>query len=278
MSNKVILAFLLAFTLVSSTTVAPAQVAEDSVFSANYKLKQQTAQEGDKAKAAILDNGSQTLMAQKSPSVEKPLFSITESYLETLKNEKSAVTVEGLYNPDQVEKIYKNPLTDLNFEQYIQDTNKKTLVLQVWPKAVKQPQIQKPEIVLQKAPYGSMALSWPISKGAVSSHFGMRDGRPHEGADIVAKVGTPILSAADGEVVFADYYYGYGLLVEVLHPNGMKTRYAHCSLANVKPGQKVKRGQVIAAVGMTGHTTGPHVHFEVLIQNRPVNPMQFLKV
>ncbi len=99
----------------------------------------------------------------------------------------------------------------------------------------------------------------------------------HEGIDFIAETGTPILAAAAGVVVTAEFHPQYGHMVEIDHGNDLITRYAHAAEIFVKPGQFVKRGQRIASVGSTGRSTGPHLHFEVRIAGAAVNPMHFLE-
>jgi murein DD-endopeptidase MepM/ murein hydrolase activator NlpD len=98
----------------------------------------------------------------------------------------------------------------------------------------------------------------------------------HTGLDFPAEVGTPILAAAGGVVIVQEYHGAYGNMVEVDHGNGLVTRYAHASATFVKKGDIVKRGQKIAAVGSTGRSTGPHLHFEVWVSGVPQDPQRFL--
>ena len=106
--------------------------------------------------------------------------------------------------------------------------------------------------------------SWPVLSGLVTSGYGWRWGRMHNGIDISDHVGTLVLAAADGHVKRASWHHnGYGYLVELVHPDGSLTRYAHNSSILVKPGQAVRRGQVISLLGCTGICTGPHLHFEI---------------
>ena len=100
--------------------------------------------------------------------------------------------------------------------------------------------------------------------------------RPHEGIDISARRGTPVVATADGRVTFADWRPGYGYTVEIDHGNGIKTRYAHNhENLKVRVGDQVRRGDVIAHVGSTGLAKGPHVHYEVLVDGRAVNPEHY---
>lgn len=115
------------------------------------------------------------------------------------------------------------------------------------------------------------------SRGAISSPFGMRWGRMHEGVDIAANYGSPICAAMDGTVSFAGWEDGYGNTVKIDHGDGIQTLYGHSSQLEVKQGQKVKAGDEIAKVGSTGDSTGPHVHFEVRSNGVAVNPLDYLK-
>jgi len=99
--------------------------------------------------------------------------------------------------------------------------------------------------------------------------------RPHEGLDIAARHGTPILAAAKGRVVFAGMRGNYGRMVEIDHGYGFVTRYAHASRILVRKGQEVKRGDKIAEIGSSGLSTGPHLHYEVLVNGRSVNPRNY---
>lgn len=122
----------------------------------------------------------------------------------------------------------------------------------------------------------------PVAGAPLGSPFGWRidpfTGRSalHTGMDFQAEPGTPILAAAGGVVVTQEAHPAYGNMVEIDHGNGLVTRYAHASKVFVKQGDVVKRGQKIAAVGTTGRSTGPHLHFEVLVQGVPQNPHKFL--
>jgi murein DD-endopeptidase MepM/ murein hydrolase activator NlpD len=116
---------------------------------------------------------------------------------------------------------------------------------------------------------------WPTTGGQVSSYFGSRDGRPHHGVDIPRPMGSPIHAAKSGTVVAAGWNGDYGKCVDISHGNGVVTRYAHCSKITVKVGDEVDKGQLIGLVGDTGRATGPHLHYEVRISGRPVNPSKF---
>ena len=130
------------------------------------------------------------------------------------------------------------------------------------------------------------ALMIPSSRpveGPVGSGFGFRSdpisgrGALHSGLDFPGDVGTPIHAAAGGLVLASEWHAAYGQVIEIDHGNGIVTRYAHCSKVNVEAGALVKRGQLIGAVGSSGRSTGPHLHFEVLLDGVPQDPAQFLE-
>lgn len=118
---------------------------------------------------------------------------------------------------------------------------------------------------------------WP-ARGVLTSGYGWRWGRMHRGIDIAAPVGTPIYAAAPGVIEFSGWNSGgYGNMVDIRHPDGSKTRYAHNSRNLVRVGQQVTQGQQIAEMGSTGYSTGPHVHFEIhLPDSGTVNPIAYL--
>ena len=119
---------------------------------------------------------------------------------------------------------------------------------------------------------------WPTD-GFISSGYGLRwnGAEFHQGIDIAAEMGTPIVATADGVVTIAGWNAGgYGNMVDIDHGSGVSTRYGHASAVVVTPGQRVRRGQIIAYVGSTGHSTGPHLHYEVRLSGQPVNPSSYL--
>jgi len=122
----------------------------------------------------------------------------------------------------------------------------------------------------------------PVKRGWNSSQFGKRidpfTGKPawHEGMDFAGKLNDPIIATASGVVSFVGRKSGYGLTVEINHGNGIKTRYGHNLKILVKPGQVISKGQIISKMGSTGRSTGPHVHYEVLKNGRPVDPKKYV--
>ena len=122
----------------------------------------------------------------------------------------------------------------------------------------------------------------PVNSGWTSSYFGIRNDpftgkrAHHDGVDFAGKLGSDIVTVGAGVVTWSGDRYGYGKLVEIDHGNGYVTRYAHSQDILVKVGEKVKKGQVVAHMGSSGRSTGPHVHFEVLRNGRAVNPERYI--
>ncbi len=124
---------------------------------------------------------------------------------------------------------------------------------------------------------------WPV-EGQITGSFGERidpfngEGAFHSGVDISAMVGSPVIAPADGQVTFADFMGGYGRAVAIDHGHGITTRYGHLSSYAVAAGQFVHRGDTIGYVGLSGRSTGPHLHYEVRINETPVNPYKYLRM
>jgi murein DD-endopeptidase MepM/ murein hydrolase activator NlpD len=142
--------------------------------------------------------------------------------------------------------------------------------------------VQLPQSVAKSSLNTPAPLAWPVN-GVITAAFGWRihpiSGRRkmHKGIDIGAPTGAPIMAAADGYVSYAQWDDGgYGNLVEVTHNDSSRTLYAHTNRILVRKGQQVRQGQLIAEVGSTGMSTGPHLHFEVLTGKRATNPMALL--
>lgn len=122
---------------------------------------------------------------------------------------------------------------------------------------------------------GDIFFAWPV-EGRLTSGFGPRNGSFHDGIDIAAPLGTTIVAAADGQVIFSDELRGYGNVVIVRHGNGYVTVYAHNRVNHVREGQYVRRGERVAEVGMTGRASGPSLHFEVRKDNLARDPLRYL--
>lgn len=117
----------------------------------------------------------------------------------------------------------------------------------------------------------------PTHGGAISSAFGERWGKMHKGIDIPKNMNNEVVACLDGKVKNVFYEEaGYGNIVILDHGNGLESRYAHLNSYNVKIGDSIKAGQKIANVGSTGRSTGPHLHFEIRLNNNPINPQKYI--
>lgn len=134
----------------------------------------------------------------------------------------------------------------------------------------------------QQVPKADPFLQLPLPRLTLTSGFGLRQHpilgglRSHDGIDIAAQFGTPVRVTGTGVISRAEWAGGYGLLVVLDHDGPLQTRYAHMSRLLVRPGQRVTAGDIIGLVGATGRATGPHLHYEVRIGDRPVNPLPYL--
>lgn len=124
--------------------------------------------------------------------------------------------------------------------------------------------------------FPSELMVWPLL-GTITSPYGWRQSGFHHGIDIAAELGSPIRAASGGDVCYAGYKAVYGRTIVIKHGDGMQTVYAHLDKILVSENQAVQAGQVIATVGITGRTTGPHLHFEVRQDDKTQNPLQYLR-
>ena len=132
-----------------------------------------------------------------------------------------------------------------------------------------------PKPVIKKSKFQKYGIIWPCT-GQITSGFGTRDGKPHKGLDIACPEGTPLKAVLDGEVAYSGKQRGYGNVIILKHANSIMTVYAHNQENLVHKDDKVKKGEIIGKVGVTGNTTGAHVHFEVRLDGRAYDPLQFL--
>ena len=194
-------------------------------------------------------------------------------------------TVQKGQNLYRIAQAYEIDLEVLRRLNNIRDSSKIKEGMQLWipgasrvrtvPKASSPSRSAKKKKTPKVKPRRGV-LIWP-AKGTLTSSFGKRNGRKHEGIDIAAPKGTPICSAADGEVVFSGWGpTGYGKMVIIKHQYNLTTVYAHNAKILVKKGVRVKQGQKISLMGSTGRSTGPHLHFEVRNNTEPKNPIKYL--
>ncbi|GAA0079243.1 hypothetical protein UT300005_36220 [Clostridium sp. CTA-5] len=134
------------------------------------------------------------------------------------------------------------------------------------------------ECIGTKPPIGSNTafLQAPTRGGWITSKFGARWGRNHNGIDIAGNTGDPVIAAYDGTIQEAGQVSGYGNMIKIKHQDNIETIYGHLSSIKVKKGQKVKKGDLIGCVGSTGRSTGPHLHFELRSKGKPINPESYI--
>jgi murein DD-endopeptidase MepM/ murein hydrolase activator NlpD len=132
-----------------------------------------------------------------------------------------------------------------------------------------------PQTAQQMPWFPSVAFLWPIS-GTINSGFGPRGSSFHDGIDIAAPAGTPIRAIESGEVIYSDQLRGYGNMIILRHAAGLISVYAHNERNLVREGQQVSRGETIARVGNTGRVTGPHLHFEIRLDNKAQDPLHYM--
>lgn len=146
-------------------------------------------------------------------------------------------------------------------------------------------QLERMQLILKSRIMGESEKrpSWPVATGYLSSTFGVRKDpftgrlRRHRGIDLAGKRGSDIMSIASGEVIFSGRKGGYGRIVEIKHANGLVSRYAHLEASLVQEGQVVAIGEKIAKLGSSGRSTGPHLHLEILENNKNIDPLVFLR-
>lgn len=181
-------------------------------------------------------------------------------------------TIEKGQTLNQIAKAYNVSIEELKKANSIDDEDKISVGTRLWIPGARK--VEAMASVEKRAKRG--ALKWPVDGGIITSRFGYRHDRYHDGVDIGAKAGTPVLAAADGRVMYSGWAEGYGMMLIVKHANRLTTVYAHNSKNKVKKNARVRKGQVIGEVGQTGKATGPHLHFEVRNDTHPKDPLLYL--
>lgn len=224
------------------------------------------------------------ILEENEEKLYVPDFTVAEAVVQGLKDKDS----ENIDNIQIIEK-YETELKDFV-------TSEEAVASLYKQKVVKQTQVAKTSTkqatsysssasgfstssnISQSGPSLGISLIKPVT-GTISSRFGARSrirSSVHTGLDIATSNGTPIKVAASGTVTWAGYKGSYGNLVVVTHSNGVQTYYGHCSKLYVQAGQTVSQGETIAAVGSTGNSTGPHLHFEIRVNGVAYNPQNYL--
>jgi murein DD-endopeptidase MepM/ murein hydrolase activator NlpD len=191
----------------------------------------------------------------------------------TLASGQTKVTQSG----DDGEKEIKYSYVKKNDEVVSKDIlDEKVLKKAVAQVVAKGPQKSQVTVAYSRGSGSTTGIGWPL-RGPINSYYGYRKGEFHTGIDIGGHTGDPYVAAASGTVVSAGWNGNYGYTLVINHGNGIQTRYAHSSKLLVKAGESVSKGQTIGLVGSTGRSTGPHLHFEVIVNGDTVNPMSYLR-
>lgn len=193
-------------------------------------------------------------------------FGTEEQQSSTLYKGESSVKVQGVNGEEQV----TSRITRENGIQVSAEVLATQVISQPVTKVVLKGTKELPPL------QGTGKLKYPVSGAKLSSKFGARWGRMHEGIDLACPVGTPVRAADGGTVIFAGYNGSLGYMVKISHGGGVVTLYGHCSKLLVSKGDRVYQGQQIAKSGNTGRSTGPHCHFQVEINGTPKNPLNYL--
>ena len=217
----------------------------------------------------------QKLESQRNERIFSQIEDAVVTSLEPIDEMFSAVGLPTDSIIEQVRRSYSGqggPLTPITFSTSGDDT--------IDPLAERANGVlgQLDELNLYRIAAEKIPFSFPVrGQYRSTSGFGPRWGRMHEGHDWAGSTGTPIHSTADGVVVYAGRMSGYGNLIKIKHEFGYETRYAHLSKIRVKKGQRVSRGERIGDMGNTGRSTGTHLHYEVRVGGKAVNPMKYIK-
>ena len=223
------------------------------------------------------ENGNETVVKEEVPILTVKTVG-EETFTETIKYETKTVESDSYYEGDEFvqtagsdgKRAVTARVTRLNGEIVNREDLRNEVIIQPVTKVIIKGTKERPPTV------GSGTFILPVNGGVDTSSFGWRWGRMHEGIDIGASTGTPIMASDGGTVITAGWNGGYGLCVDIDHGGGYMTRYGHCSSIYVSVGEQVFQGRTIAAVGSTGWSTGPHCHFEIRIDGVAYNPLDFL--
>ena len=206
---------------------------------------------------AILEDGNEKYYVST--------YEEADSIIQQLKSKKSQ-------NQDSVSCVLKYG-TDL--KEFTDTTTAVAALYKEMPVVKKKTKVVTTKQVSYDNSALGIALIEPVN-GTITSRFGRRSGGTHTGLDIANSTGTPIRAAANGTVIYSGFKGSYGKLIIVAHTNSIQTYYAHCSRLYANVGQTVSQGEVIAAVGSTGNSTGPHLHLEVRVNGVAKNPQNYV--
>lgn len=220
----------------------------------------------------VLGIGDEIVVTVPTPELSLNLYEETtyeESYNAPVQYIDDDTMYQGQYSTVQEgSEGYRQVVAVImtqNGKEISRDIIKETIIVEAVPRILKRGTQTPPTFIK------------PIAGGILTSSFGQRWGTLHAGVDWGVPVGTSVMASCGGVVVRSGWFSGYGICVDIQHPNGMMTRYAHLSKTLVSVGQKVTQGQQIARSGNTGNSTGPHLHFETRVNGIAKNPFSYLK-
>ncbi len=219
----------------------------------------------EEAAQTLLDSGKLNVKTTVNSiyHITKEYETIEEADDTLLKGSRTVVT-EGEVGEYEVSSLVEYNNGVLVGESIISET------------AVREPQTEVVKVGTKEIPNMGTGTFIKPTQGSITSNYGGRWGRMHNGIDIGASIGTPIKASDTGVVIFSGNKGSYGNLIKIDHKNGYVTYYAHCSRLAVSEGETVTQGQIIGYVGNTGNSTGPHCHFEIQQNGTPLNPLNFI--
>lgn len=237
-----------------------------------YNIKVDTSSKILKGTTSVMQNGAegkkmeQSVLEMNDGKIVRKKLLVSKVLREPIAEQK----VVGTAEPVATDNIYKSPASRQN------DFNSKSVAsFSSMENSTETKQPRAGNLAVDISGVES-TFSKPVI-GFLSSKFGMRWGKMHSGVDLGADYGQDIRAAYSGRVVYSAWCEGYGNLIEIEHDNEYSTYYGHCSAILVTNGEQVSKGQVIGRVGSTGHSTGPHLHFEVRKDGVPINPWPFIR-
>lgn len=238
----------------------------DDLISANPNSDPEKIQIGDKLNLVVPKSFVNIEVKRELLEEEKIKYETEYEYVSYMYNDEEVVNKKGSYGKSEIKSI----VTERNGIQIAKEV--------VSEKVIEKPVTQVVLTGTQDPPpkQGSGYFINPLPGATITSPFGSRSGGFHRGQDMAKPTGTPIKAADGGKVTFSGYNGTYGYVIDIDHGGGYVTRYAHASELYVSAGEQVYQGQVIAAVGSTGYSTGPHLHFEVMKYGNLQNPANFI--
>lgn len=240
-------------------------ISVDDLQKANPEKKSELIHPGDELSLVVPKPFLTVATYEEKTYTEDIAFETEYEYSDSMYKDEKSVKKKGVVGKNEiVAKIEKHNGIEIA-KEILKETILSQPIAQIVVKGTKNPPPKQ----------GTGSFIMP-TRGSLSSRFGRRWGKTHEGIDLAARTGTAIKAADGGTVTFSGKKGNYGYMVEINHGGGFVTRYAHCSKLYVKKGDKVYKGQKIAAVGNTGRSTGSHLHFEVRKNGVPQNPYNYI--